>query len=130
MAIQNGICKNFGKQRIINGKLNYVHSGADISAGRGTPIMAPAEGRVVFAGELVVAGRCVIIDHGMGMFSSLVHMDKTAASVGDIVKPGMIVGYVGSTGCATGPHLHWTLSVNGNVIDPAFMLNNEPFANM
>jgi len=128
MPIPNQAAKAFGKQRIINGKLNYTHSGVDISGKTGTHILAPAAGRVVFAGELVVAGNTVILDHGLGMYSSLVHMSKTGAVVGQLVQPGELVGYVGDTGFATGPHLHWTLTVHGNIVDPEYLIANDPLA--
>ncbi len=126
MPIPNQQAKSFGKQRIINGKLNYTHSGVDISGKTGTHILAPAAGKVVFAGELVVAGNTVILDHGLGMYSSLVHMSKIGATVGQLVQPGDLVGYVGETGFATGPHLHWTLTVHGNITDPEFLIAKDP----
>ena len=126
MPIEGGVAKAFGKQRIINGKLNYTHSGVDVSAKEGTPIHAPAAGRVVFSGALIVSGNTVILDHGLGMFSSLVHMSKTAATVGQEVAAGEVVGYVGETGFATGPHLHWTLSVHGNSVDPEYLMRIDP----
>ena len=120
--------KSFGKQRIINGVLNYTHSGVDVSGSEGTPIHAPAAGIVVFSGPLIAAGNTVILDHGLGMYSSLVHMSKTAAVVGTRVKPGDIVGYVGETGFATGPHLHWTLTIRGNIVDPEYLMAHDPLA--
>ncbi len=126
MPIEGGIAKAFGKQRIINGKLNYTHSGVDISATEGTPIHAPAAGRVVFSGALIVSGNTVIVDHGLGMFSSLVHMSRTDATVGQEVAAGEVVGYVGATGFATGPHLHWTLTVHGNSVDPEYLMRTDP----
>lgn len=128
MPIEGGVAKSFGKQRIINGKLNYTHSGVDISATEGTPIHAPAAGRVVFSGALIVSGNTVILDHGLGMFSSLVHMSKTAATVGQTVTAGEVVGYVGATGFATGPHLHWTLTVRGNIVDPECLIRLDPLS--
>jgi murein DD-endopeptidase MepM/ murein hydrolase activator NlpD len=120
--------QSFGKQRIINGVLNYTHSGVDVSGTEGTPIHAPAAGIVVFSGPLIASGNTVILDHGLGMYSSLVHMSKTAAVVGTRVKQGDIVGYVGATGFATGPHLHWTLTIRGNIVDPEYLMNHDPLA--
>jgi len=128
MPIPGQAAKAFGKQRIINGKLNYTHSGVDISGKTGTPILAPAAGRVVFSGPLIVSGNTVILDHGLGMFSSLVHMSRTNAEVGQQVTPGEVVGYVGDTGFATGPHLHWTLTVHGNVVDPEYLIAHDPLS--
>lgn len=130
MPIEGGVAKSFGKQRIINGKLNYTHSGVDISASEGTPIHAPAAGRVVFSGALIVSGNTVILDHGLGMFSSLVHMSKTAATVGQEVSAGDVVGYVGATGFATGAHLHWTLTVHGNIVDPEYLIRLDPLSTL
>ena len=130
IPIEGAAAKAFGRQRIINGKLNYTHSGVDISGKEGTPIMAPAAGRVAFSGELIVSGNTVILDHGLGMYSSLVHMSKTAAEVGQLVSPGEVVGYVGSTGFATGPHLHWTLTIHGNIVDPEYLMKVDPLASI
>ncbi len=128
MPLPGQAAKSFGKQRIINGKLNYTHSGVDISGETGTPIHAPAAGRVVFSGALIVPGNTVILDHGLGLYSSLVHMSKTSAEVGQLVKAGDVVGYVGETGFATGPHLHWTLTVHGNIVDPEYLIANDPLS--
>lgn len=116
----------FGAQRLINGELNYRHSGIDISAPRGTPIVAPNSGRVILAEELIVTGFTVIIDHGLGMTSSYSHMDRLDVTVGMDVKQGDQLGVVGSTGFSTGPHLHFAMSLHGKFVDPHVIIAKDP----
>lgn len=116
----------YGAQRLINGQISYRHSGIDISAPRGTPVQAPNDGKVVLAETLIVSGNTVILDHGMGLFSSLLHMDSLVVKPGDSVKKGDVVGYVGSTGFSTGPHLHWTVVLHGSQVDGHVLVNGDP----
>ncbi|MBP8274014.1 MAG: M23 family metallopeptidase, partial [Acidobacteria bacterium] len=87
-----------------------------------TPIKAPNAGRVRLAKDLYYSGNCVIIDHGLGVFSYFAHLSKINVAVGDMVTPGQIVGLVGATGRVTGPHLHWTMKVSGARVDPLSLL--------
>ena len=110
---------DFGVLRSYNGgPPNDWHHGLDITADAGTPIVAPAPGRVVFATELPVHGLGVILDHGAGVYSGYWHMSAIEASVGDLVQSGQTLGLVGETGVVTGPHLHWEVIVQGQDIDP------------
>lgn len=97
---------------------NY-HEGIDIGAWTGTPILAANDGRVVVARRLHVRGNGVIIDHGMGIFSGYYHMSRIVAHVGEFVHKGDLIGYVGQTGLATGPHLHWEIRADNQYVDPA-----------
>lgn len=112
----------FGTRSVFNGQPRSAHSGADFLSPAGTPIQAPAAGRVVLARNLYYSGNSVIIDHGLGVFSFLAHMSKIDVAVGDEVASGDIVGLVGATGRVTGPHLHWTLRVAGARVDPLALL--------
>jgi murein DD-endopeptidase MepM/ murein hydrolase activator NlpD len=112
----------FGTRSIFNGEPRSAHSGADFLSPAGTPIQAPAAGRVVLARNLYYSGNAVIIDHGLGVFSFLAHMSRIDAKVGDEVAPGDVVGLVGATGRVTGPHLHWTMRVAGARVDPLAVL--------
>ena len=89
------------------------HGGMDMAANVGTPVHAPAAGRIVFAGQLSDRGNAIIIDHGMGVFSLLAHNSKLIATVGQMVQQGDVVSLSGNTGLSNGPHVHWEVHVNG-----------------
>lgn len=102
----------FGAQRIYNGTPGSYHSGTDIATGTsGTPIIAPADGVVMLAAEspFTLEGRLLMVDHGMGLNSAFLHCSALAVQVGDAVRQGQLIGRIGATGRATGPHLHWSL---------------------
>ncbi|KAB8331339.1 M23 family metallopeptidase [Scytonema tolypothrichoides VB-61278] len=114
----------YGVRRYYNGKFanDYYHRGVDYAGAAGSPVVAPAAGRVVLVGKVSqgfrVHGNVVGIDHGQGVASIFMHLSRINVKEGDIVKPGQLIGAVGSTGASTGPHLHWGLYVNGKSIDP------------
>jgi len=109
---------NFGKRRVLNGKPMSPHTGLDISAPAGTPIHVAQRGRVVLADNLFFSGNTVIVDHGLGVYTFYGHMKSINVAEGDDVNAGAVVGKVGATGRATGPHLHWTLVVDGARVNP------------
>ena len=114
----------FGALRSYNGApASDWHHGHDIGAEAGASISAPAAGTVVFAGELPVHGQGVILDHGSGVFSGYWHMSAIEADLGAIVGAGDLLGAVGATGLAVGPHLHWEVIVHGRDVDPAQWLS-------
>ena len=108
----------FGRRRIINGQARNAHTGEDISAVEGTPIMATNHGRVALVGDFFFNGKSVIIDHGLGLFSMYFHLLDVAVAEGDSVKRADVIGRVGQTGRVTGPHLHWGMRLNEARIDP------------
>jgi murein DD-endopeptidase MepM/ murein hydrolase activator NlpD len=108
----------FGSRSVFNGEPRAPHSGADFVSPSGTPVRAPASGRVVLAQDLYFSGRTVILDHGLGVFSQLLHLSRIDVAVGQTVRAGTVVGLVGATGRVTGPHLHWSLRVGGARVDP------------
>ena len=114
------ISGRFGAQRIFGGVPAAYHSGVDVAAGAGAPVVAPADGVVVLAGPPMFSleGNLVIIDHGMGLNSAFLHLASSDVAVGDRVRQGERIGRVGATGRATGPHLHWSMMWNGARIDP------------
>lgn len=112
----------FGTRSVFNGQPKNAHTGADFLSPAGTPIKAPNAGRVRLAKDLYYSGNCVIIDHGLGVFSYFAHLSKINVAVGDMVAPGQIVGLVGATGRVTGAHLHWTVKVSGARVDPLSLL--------
>lgn len=112
----------FGTRSIFNGQPRGAHSGADFLSPAGRPVKAPNAGRIVLAKNLYYSGNCVIIDHGLGVFTYFAHFSRIDVAVGDIVTPGQVVGLVGATGRVTGAHLHWTLRVAGARVDPLALL--------
>lgn len=109
----------FGRRRSFNGSpFDRFHSGTDFAGGPGTSIIAPTPGVIVFVGMLDVRGRVTIIDHGWGVFTVYCHQTDQFVAIGDTVTTGQVIGTVGSTGRASGPHLHWELWLNGVQVDP------------
>ena len=116
----------FGSQRILNGKPRQPHYGIDIAVPKGTPVRAPASGLVTLVKDLYFSGWTIIINHGLGLNSTFLHLDSIAISVGDTVQRGSIIGTVGSTGRSTGPHLDWRLDWQGRRIDASLAAGPMP----
>ncbi len=114
---------NFGERRIFNNKPRSPHRGIDISVPYGTPVKASNSGRIVLASDLYFAGKTVIIDHGMSVFTLYCHFSKIRVTRGKLVKKGEIIGEIGATGRVTGPHLHWGVKVSGINVDPFSILS-------
>ena len=118
MPVQGPISGAYGAGRSYNGgPVTDYHHGTDISADEGTPVVAANTGRVAFVGDLSVRGRSVILDHGDWVFSAYHHLSETAVVQGQLVNKGDLVGLVGHTGMAEGPHLHWEIVVRGVEVD-------------
>jgi murein DD-endopeptidase MepM/ murein hydrolase activator NlpD len=111
----------FGAQRIYRGEPGAPHSGVDVAGTTGTPVVAPANGVVVLAAAspFTLEGNLLMIDHGMGLNSVFLHLSRIDVNVGDVVRQGQLIGAIGMTGRATGPHLHWGMKWNDELIDPA-----------
>ena len=113
----------FGGQRVLNGVPERPHYGSDLAAPIGTPVMAPADGRVSFAEtELHYEGALILIDHGQGLVSAYLHLSKVGVTAGQDVKRGEVIGAVGKEGRATGPHLCWRMKWRGRNMDPMQMV--------
>lgn len=119
------ITTQFGQIRYINDQESGRHSGLDLAAPLGTPVMASNTGVVVLARLLHVTGNTVILDHGLNLFSSYSHLDRIDVWEGQTITKGQLLGTAGNTGFSTGPHLHWTVSVGGIFVDPYFVMQQE-----
>jgi murein DD-endopeptidase MepM/ murein hydrolase activator NlpD len=118
LPVQGPITGVYGSGRSYNGgPVTDYHRGTDIAAEEGTPVVAANTGRVAFAGDLAVRGRSVILDHGAGVFSAYHHLSALAVVEGQLVTKGDLIGAVGHTGLAEGPHLHWEIVVRGVEVD-------------
>jgi len=113
----------FGTRSVYNGEARSPHGGADFLSPEGRPVKAPNAGRIVLAGARYFTGNTVIVDHGLGIFSLFAHLSEIDVKAGDTVAAGDLVGKVGATGRVTGPHLHWTVRVNGARVDPLSLLD-------
>ena len=112
----------FGKRSILNGQPRSPHTGTDFDADEGTPVKSPNTGKVILVSPLYYSGNTVILDHGQGLYSYFAHLSRFAVAEGDLVSPGEVIGQVGATGRVTGPHLHWTVRLNGSRIDPLSLI--------
>ena len=112
----------FGSRRVINGQPRAPHTGIDFSAPRGTPVVAANSGRVALLGDYFFPGRLVALDHGLGLYTLYFHLDTVAVSDGEHVDRGQVIGTVGATGRATGPHLHFGAQAGLARVDPAALL--------
>ena len=113
---------SFGTRRMFNKKLASIHKGADFRAAMGTPVHASNSGVVVLARPLYYEGNCVIIDHGMGLYTLSMHFSRIDVHEGQHVKKGDQLGLSGATGRVTGPHLHWAVRWEGAYLDPLKLL--------
>jgi hypothetical protein len=113
---------SFGTRRMFNGKLASVHKGMDFRAPMGTVVRASNSGTVVLAQHLYYEGNCVIIDHGLGLYTLSMHFSRIDVHAGQRVEAGDRLGLSGATGRVTGPHLHWAVRWQGAYLDPAKLL--------
>jgi murein DD-endopeptidase MepM/ murein hydrolase activator NlpD len=123
--VEGPLSSEFGLKRFFNMQARNPHSGIDIAAPKGSEIQSPLAGIVAATGMYYFNGNTVLIDHGQGFVAMYCHLDQISVSKGQTIKAGEILGTVGSTGRATGPHLHWSLNLNNTRIDPLLFLNTH-----
>jgi hypothetical protein len=112
----------FGLRRILNGEPRSSHSGVDLRAAEGELVRATNHGKVILVGDFYFHGKAVVIDHGWGIYSMYFHLSRVDVAEGDFVGKNAIIGLAGSTGRATGPHLHWGVRIGGARVDPFALL--------
>ncbi|KPA93305.1 peptidoglycan DD-metalloendopeptidase family protein [Pseudomonas sp. RHF3.3-3] len=120
--VNGPLSSRFGVRRFFNGEERNPHAGLDFAVPAGTPIKTPAAGKVILTGNYFFNGNTVFVDHGQGFISMFCHMSKIDVQVGQTLARGAVVGKVGATGRATGPHMHWNISLNDARVDPAIFI--------
>jgi murein DD-endopeptidase MepM/ murein hydrolase activator NlpD len=126
LPLEGRVSSLFGHRRFFNGQPRNPHSGLDIAAPTGTPVLAPSSGQVILVDDLYYNGKTVFLDHGQGLITMYCHLSEQAVVKGSTVEQGQIIGLVGATGRVTGPHLHWSVSLNGYRVDPGTLMTLLP----
>lgn len=120
--VSGRLSSRFGLRRVLNGQPRAPHRGLDLAVPTGTPVRAPSFGVVSQVGDFFFNGRTVFVDHGQGLISMVSHLDRVDVTVGQELRPGQRLGASGASGRATGPHLHWSVFLNGTAVDPELFL--------
>lgn len=120
--VKGPLSSPFGLKRFFNGEPRAPHSGLDFAVPTGTPVVAPAVGKVILTGDYFFNGNTVFLDHGQGLISMYCHLSVIDVKVGDTLSRGQVLGKVGATGRVTGAHLHWNVSLNDARVDPAIFI--------
>jgi murein DD-endopeptidase MepM/ murein hydrolase activator NlpD len=123
MPVRGNVLSPFGVRRFINNSPRSPHTGIDLKARSGTPVRASSDGIVTMTSELFFAGKAVFLDHGMGIITMYFHLSEIHVKEGEKVAQGQILGRVGQTGRASGPHLHWGVRIHGSRIDPLSLVH-------
>ncbi|MDH5180836.1 MAG: peptidoglycan DD-metalloendopeptidase family protein [Gammaproteobacteria bacterium] len=125
LPVKGRLTSPFGLKRIYNKQYDRIrrHTGLDIAAPTGTPVIAPARAKVIRIGDYFFTGNTVFLDHGQGLLSMYCHLSKVSVKEGDELKRGDRIGDVGSTGRVNGPHLHWVISLNNTKVEPKLFID-------
>ena len=119
------VTAEYGQKRVFNGELQSRHTGLDLRGQVGTPVSAAGRGRVVLTGDFYYSGNGILLDHGLGVYTGYFHLSEILVSEGDLVDTGDLIGKAGATGRVTGPHLHWSLWVDGTGQDAGSLLQMD-----
>lgn len=119
------LSSGFGLRRFFNGEPRSPHAGLDVAVPRGTPVKASGRGKVLAVGNYFFNGKTIFIDHGDGLITMYCHLDRIGVRAGEMVKRGQRIGRSGMTGRATGPHLHWSVILNGAMVDPELFIPGQ-----
>jgi murein DD-endopeptidase MepM/ murein hydrolase activator NlpD len=122
LPVEGELGSRFGLRRFFNEQPRQPHAGLDMAVDRGTPVVAGGSGRVLAVGDYFFNGKTVFIDHGNGLITFYCHMDRIEVREGEVVGKGQPIGLSGMTGRATGPHLHWSVVLNGAMVDPELFI--------
>lgn len=113
---------HFGMRRFFNGEARAPHAGLDVAVDRGTQVVASGAAKVLAVGDYFFNGKTIFLDHGNGLITMYCHLDRMDVKVGEKVAKGQVIGLSGMTGRATGPHLHWSVVLNGTMVDPELFI--------
>jgi hypothetical protein len=122
LPVKGRLAGRFGVHRFFNGEPRAPHAGLDVAVARGTPVKASARGRVLAVDDYFFNGRTIFVDHGNGLITMYCHLERIDVKTGDTVSKGQRIGRSGKTGRATGPHLHWSVVLNGAMVDPELFI--------
>jgi murein DD-endopeptidase MepM/ murein hydrolase activator NlpD len=119
---QGRLSSRYGVRRVLNGQPRAPHAGLDVAIATGTPIVAPSDAVVLDIGDYYFCGQTLFLDHGMGLHTLYCHLSAVEVKAGEKIRRGQRIGLSGGTGRATGPHLHWSVYLNGESVDPALFV--------
>jgi murein DD-endopeptidase MepM/ murein hydrolase activator NlpD len=122
LPVKGRLASRFGLHRFFNGEPRAPHAGLDVAVARGTPVKASAQGQVLAVDDYFFNGRTIFVDHGNGLITMYCHLERIDVKTGETVSKGQRIGLSGKTGRATGPHLHWSVVLNGVMVDPELFI--------
>lgn len=122
LPVQGELAGRFGLRRFFNGEPRSPHAGLDVAVARGTPVKASAQGNVLAVDDYFFNGRTIFVDHGNGLITMYCHLERIDVKTAETVSKGQVIGLSGETGRASGPHLHWSVVLNGVMVDPELFI--------